>query len=451
MALHPLALAVCGALLLGACASPSETDLAADGLPEDEGPAVVEVVQADGRYGLTVDGEPFYIHGAGLEFGDVAALASHGANSFRTWRTENGQKSAREVLDEAHRHGLMVTMGLEIARERPGQGRGVFGFDYDDEAAVAEQLERVRAEVLALKDHPALLMWGIGNELNLGAENPAVWSAVGQLSDMIHEVDPNHPTTTMLAGVSRDVVDEIKARAPSLDLLAVQFYADIENLATRIEDAGWTGPYIVTEWGATGHWESPQMPWGAAVENNSSVKADLYRARYETAIASDTTQILGSYVFLWGQKQERTPTWYGMFLPTGEETETVDVMHEIWTGAPPDNRAPRLGGATLDGRVATDVIVLDPGQRVAAAVASMDPDGDALRYAWEVREEQTDLGEGGDDESVPQLVPGAVAAPDASQTPITAPATPGAYRLFVYVYDGHGHAAHANVPFYVGD
>ena len=152
----------------------------------------------------------------------MEALAAHGANSFRTWRTDNGQQSGQEVLDAAHAHGLMVTMGLEIARERAGEGRGVFGFDYDDPEAVTAQLERVRAEVMAYKDHPALLMWGIGNELNLGAENPAVWDAVNGISEMIHEVDGNHPTTTMLAGIGPEPLgNQFNAQmlAEALDVL----------------------------------------------------------------------------------------------------------------------------------------------------------------------------------------------------------------------------------------
>lgn len=414
-----------------------------------EKPASVRILHENGRYLLTVNGEPFYIQGAGLEFGDVERLAAHGANSFRTWRTDNGRESGQEVLDRAHANRLMVTMGLEIARERVGQGRGHFGFDYDDEAAVAGQLERVRAEVMRYKDHPALLIWGIGNELNLGSSNPKVWDAVNQISEMIHELDPNHPTTTMVAGIDRELAELIKARAPDLDLLSIQMYADIENLPVRIEAAGWEGPYMITEWGSTGHWEVETTPWGAPIENNSSVKADLFRSRYRVAIASDTTHGLGSYAFLWGQKQERTATWYGLFLASGEETESVDVMHYLWNGRWPENRSPRLESVTLGHLTANDGVTLTAGQAVTATVVSSDPDGDALRYVWEVRRESTNLGHGGDDEAEPDLFSDAIDTPDT--VTLTAPQEPGAYRLFVYVYDGHGHAAHANIPFYVGE
>jgi hypothetical protein len=431
--------------VMSACDSPRDDDTA-----REEAPTRAEIRHEDGRYQLYLNGEPFYIKGAGLEFGDIDRLAAHGANSFRTWRTDNGRDTGQEILDRAHRNGLLVTMGLEVARERPGEGRGYFGFDYDDEEAVATQLERLRGEVEQYKDHPALIIWGIGNELNHGATNPRVWDAVNGISEMIHEVDPNHLTTTMLAGVSPELVQEIRTRAPDLDLLSVQMYAGIAELPQRMEESGWDGPYMVTEWGATGHWEVQQTPWGAAIENTSSVKADSYLDRYQSVIASDTTQLLGSYVFLWGQKQERTPTWYGLFLPTGEATETVDVMHYVWNGEWPENRAPRLESATLDHRTAYDGIYLDAGQPYPAEVVSSDPEGDELTYLWEVREESGATTTGGDDEEEPQVISGVIDEPSAPRITLTAPEQPGAYRLFIYVFDGRGSAAHANIPFHVG-
>jgi len=150
-------------------------------------PRKVELIKQAQNYQLTVDGKPFYIKGAGLDLGidNIKSLASHGGNAFRTWRVENGEQSALEILDEAHQHGLMVCMGLEVARER-------HGFDYDDKKAVTEQLEQIKQDILALKNHPALLMWGIGNELNLRHTNPKVWDAVNDLSKMIHQVDERY-------------------------------------------------------------------------------------------------------------------------------------------------------------------------------------------------------------------------------------------------------------------
>ncbi len=435
--IHPLR--CLGAALLSLCAL---MPVHAGQLPNTNGPVKVEILQTNGVYQLYVDHRPFYIKGAGLESGDQARLAACGGNSFRTWTTGGRGQTGEQLLDRAMTNGLYVTMGLDVGRERQG-------FDYNDPAMVARQLARIKGEVLKYKDHPALIIWAIGNELNLDGKNPKVWDAVNEISKMIHQIDPNHLTTTPLAGFNRDVVDEVRRRTPDLDLLSFQMYGDIVNLPRYLKESGWTGPYMVTEWGATGHWEVRKTAWGAPIENDSTTKANLYQKRFETVIGADHRQCVGSYVFLWGHKQERTPTWYGMFLDSGEVTPAVDVMQYVWTGSWPAVRCPQIEGAWLDGRTAYQDIHLKSGQTYTARVSAMDLNQHPLSYGWDVLEESTDLKTGGDFEHRPQSVPDVVEAVQGGQITLKAPARPGAYRLFAYVHDGHGHAGHVNIPFYV--
>jgi hypothetical protein len=410
--------------------------------PKPVGPVKVEVRKNRDGYQLFVDGKQFFVKGAGLEFGNQESLAKHGGNAFRTWRTENGKASGKEVLDRAAKNKLYVVMGLDVGRER-------LGFNYNDEAAVKKQLEAMRAEVLKYKDHPALIVWGIGNELNMNSSNPKVWNAVNDISKMIHEVDPNHLTMTAIAGADKRVIQEIQTRAPDLDFLSFQMYAGIVVLPKALKDAGYTKPYMVTEWGATGHWEVGKTQWGAPIENDSTQKADLYQKRFDSVIRANTNQCIGNFVFLWEQKQERTPTWYGMFLDTGEETPAVDAMHRIWNADWPANRSPALFGMWLDDKTANHNVHLKAGKTYEAKIKVSDPDKDPLTYLWEVLPESTDLKSGGDLESRPKSVPGLIADPKKAEISLAAPAKPGAYRLYVYVFDGKNHAAHANIPFFV--
>ena len=404
-----------------------------------EGSAVrVEIRGAAGAYTLYRGGESYVIRGAGVgNTGDLESLARHGGNSARTWAVGDGS-----ILDRAQELGVTVALCLDLARER-------HGFDYGDSEAVRRQFERVRSEVLAHRDHPALLFWIIGNELNFDFTDARVYDAVNDISRIIHRLDPDHPTTTAIAGVDATLVHVLEERAPDLDFLSVQLYGGLPALPAALAEISADWPVMVTEWGTVGHWEVTRTEWGAPIEPTSTAKARLYRDGHEQVLAPLAGRVIGDYAFLWGQKQERTPTWYGVFTADGRRTETVDVLHRVWTGAWPPNRSPRLLELTLAGKRATDHVRLVAGAEYVASVEADDPEGDPLRYEWIVMRESAATESGGDAETVPDRVAVKSERRGEGEIALRAPASPGAYRLFVYVGDGRGAAAHANLPFLV--
>src|SRR5436305_489292 len=70
-------------------------------------PSLVRVVKSGDGWQLLRDGQPYFIKGAGGD-GSRALLARAGGNSIRTW----GADKLDKVLDEAHSHGLSVTVGI---------------------------------------------------------------------------------------------------------------------------------------------------------------------------------------------------------------------------------------------------------------------------------------------------------------------------------------------------
>ena len=427
--------------LMSGCQAPT--------LQETVGPLKVEVVPTAKGFVLLRDGAPYRVNGAGmanaegsLSDRELESLARHGGNSIRTWAVDVPGVPGQYILDKAYDLGITVALCLNIERER-------HGFDYNDPMLVAQQKEAARQIVEKYKDHPALLAWVIGNELNYDYTNPAVYDAVNDIALMIHKLDPNHPATTTTAGISASLIQDISSRAPALNFLSVQLYGDLVNLPSYVKEIGYTGAYFVTEWGSIGHWEMPQTSWGAPVELTSSAKADNFLKGYREVIEPFPHHVLGSYIFLWGQKQERTPTWYGMFTEDNLETETVDVMHFIWNGVWPDNRSPRLINLRLNAKTAMDSLMIAAGGRYTAEVQAVDPDGDSLSYAWSIKPESQATAHGGDKEESLEDLAGLFDVANSAAVELKAPKEPGAYRLFVYVYDGQGHAAHANLPFYV--
>lgn len=396
----------------------------------------VEVVKTSDGYQLYRDGKPYFIKGAGGS-SHFEMVAEYGGNSIRTWGVNDWDKTFKF----AEEHNLTVCAGMWMEQERQG-------FDYSDPDTVKMQFERLKSAILKYKDHPSLLVWGIGNELDLMYTNPAVWDAVEDVAAFIHKVDGNHPTMTVTTFARQDVVNQIKEKCPSIDILGINVYAALPVLDKFLQDFGWDGPYIVGEWGTFGHWEVAKTSWNEPIEYNSGQKADLYLKGYQEHIL-DQANCLGSYVFLWDNKQERTATWYSMFLPTGEKTEVVDVMWHNWKDGWPQNRSPRLSGLLMNGLKASESITVKPGSLQNAEVIVTDSENDELRITWEVLYETTDKRTGGDVEQKPAIVDDLDLKPDNNKVSFKAPAEEGPYRLFVYVYDQKGGAAHANIPFLV--
>lgn len=393
----------------------------------------------DGAWQLLRDGQPFFIKGVG---GHTALQKAKeiGANSLRTWSTDNAQ----EILDNAQKLGLTVMLGLWVQHER-------HGFNYDDTAAVRAQLMQFTEVVHKFKNHPALLLWGIGNEVDLAYTNTNVWYAINDIASMIHRVDPNHPTITVTAGLDQEEVNLIKTRAPEIDIYGVNTYGDINKVKGNIKKYGWEGPYIITEWGPDGHWEVNKTKWGAPIEQSSSEKADAYQDRYTSAIIADKNQCIGSYVFLWGFKQETTSTWYGLFDKNGASSEVVDVLAKFWNPGATINTAPRLDSAFLAGLPKGSDIIADPRSRITSVVYVHDADNDKLNFVYEIVQESRDIKSGGDAETPPPAVRWTHGRKKGNSLSFRTPADEGAYRLFIYIYDSAGHYAYCNIPFYVFD
>ena len=406
--------------------------------PIPGGPSQVRIVESDGVYRLLVNGSPFRVKGAGMDGGKQDSLVAHGANTFRTWDTDGG----REMLDRASANGLFVALGIKMGVERNG-------FDYDDPKAVAAQFARIKSEVMRYKDHPALLMWVAGNELNLESRNPRVWNAVqpGSRDDPPARSQPSrHDHPGRIECRTRRRAEVASACAGPDWHPVVRRHRQASRVSAPGQLDGTLHRHRVGSDRALGNREDI---WGAPIEDDSTKKAGLYLERYQRYIAADERQCLGSYVFLWGNKQERTPTWYGLFLASGEETPTVDAMHYAWNGAWPENRSPAISPVEIDSRSADQSITVLAGSLHVASVQAMDSDQDSLDYRWLVMEESGAKTIGGDREDVPRVIEGSITSQDNGKIQFKAPSTAGAYRLFVYVHDGKGHAGHANIPFRV--
>lgn len=400
------------------------------------GPIPVKVVLTNSGFQLRREGKPYFIRGGGCSDTTgpwLDGLKAAGGNSVRTW----GADGAEALLDAAQARGMTVMIGIWL-------GHTEHGMKWNDPKMVADQIADVKKWVLKYKNHPAVLAWALGNEMEGGADQPKLWSAVNEMAVWIKRVDPDHPVLTVVAEMNQEKADAIKKYAPALDFLGINSYGGLATLPKRLKEYGVTTPYAITEFGTPGPWESAKTPWGVPIEKTSTAKAADYRSNYLTSISGNPAQCLGSYAFIWGTKQEETATWFGTHLPSGENLGAVEELTELWTGHYPKNRVPVITKLAM---VSLDTVA--PEGVMRAEIQASDPDSDDLTYEWGMETAVVEKNAEGVVESSFRILTTTTLPDGRHQVTLKAPHTPGFYRLMVKVLDGHNNAACGNIAFQV--
>ncbi|MCD0445477.1 discoidin domain-containing protein [Glycomyces sp. A-F 0318] len=400
-----------------------------------DGPAAVEVVGSQGDWRLTVDGEPFTVKG--LTWGPSTAeagtympeLAAMGVNTLRTWGTD---ASSLPLLDAAAAHGVKVMLGFWLL---PGGGPGSGGcIDYTADTAYKSQtLGDITGWVETYRDHPAVLMWNVGNESVLGLQNcyggdaleaqrNAYTAFVNDVAVAIHGIDADHPVTSTDAWTGAWPYYE--ANAPDLDLLAVNAYGDVCGVQQDWAEGGYDRPYVITETGPAGEWEVPDDANGVPAEPSDVDKAAAYTEAWE-CITGHEGVALGATMFHFGTEGDFGGVWFNL-VPGGNHRLSYYAVAEAYGGTAQANTPPVITGMDLglDGPVVG-------GEAFTVDLDVADPDGDALEYIPMVNSAYING-------SWDMLLADYTVNGDGTVT-IRAPEILGVWKLYVWVEDGHGN------------
>lgn len=395
-------------------------------------------IHKDGkRYTIYRNGQPFVVKGAS-GYTQLGALREAGGNTVRTWDTVN----LGAILDEAQRNNLAVIAGLSL----PASSELYF---YKDSVKVNAACNGFREVIQRYKDHPALLMWCLGNEpyFSFKQRYRPFRKAYNQMLDMIHATDPDHPVTTTMVNFSIWQAMVIKWKVRGLDLVSFNIFGQLDGLENKLDKYAWLwkGPFLITEWGAYGPWEVSTTAWGAPIENTSTKKAAQYQQLYKR-LPFDNPRFLGALVFYWGRKQEVTPTWFSLFDEKGRPSEAVQAIQYMWTNRQPAVNVPRVQYMLLNNEGAADNIMLKPNVTAEAEILMEGAPADSLAMRWEIWQEDwfAELRR-----RPLKILDTLITTTNNRRLSFKTPLSEGPYRIYVKVSDREGRFATANTPFYV--
>jgi hypothetical protein len=380
--------------------------------------------------------ETFRIKGVCGE-SDLERLAKLGVNTVRGY-TLDEPAVMRAKLDKIHSLGMKKI----VSEWMPHQGKNknneghFWDFDYNEkgDAMVTDLIRRIES----IGDHPAILMWGLGNEVHL--DEPYL-RTVNRMSVEIHKRFPHHITSLTMINARPDSIAAIKRLAPDLDVLGVQCYSrgavrgGIKQTAEL-----WGKPFYMSEFNTNGPWNFKKTAWDVALDEPVSRKVSDLKDCY--AAINESPLCLGSTIFVWGHYAvDDRPTYFSLLLDPNPEgpkdrdsfdrllmTPQADVMTEVFTAKPiAGNRAPVLSKLEFDG--GANARLAQPGEAMPLNLAAEDSNGDPVVFVTWILKTKT---------KKVTAVAGPFTQPSGEDAIVNAPGTPGEYLVMVYANDNKG-------------
>ena len=297
-------------------------------------------------WSLLVDGQLFDIKGVTFGYDkDIDKYDTYfkdlkylGVNTIRTWATGD---NTPQLLDAAHKQGVKVMLGIWMRHGRPGmEDDDSFNYLEDTEGMEAMYTNAIET-VEKYKTHPAILTWGIGNEVYLNIatdeEKLAYSKLLERICSKMKTLDPNHPIISVEAWTFG--LEWWEKYVPSLDIYGLNSYgAGANYLAAELKKRNIDKPYIVTEFGVTGEWDIKNKKNGIVLEPSDREKYDAIALGYKDWIANKPS-CLGVFVFHFSSGNDFIAPWLFTHVNKYYRPQYW-AIREAFTGDKPINSVP---------------------------------------------------------------------------------------------------------------
>lgn len=244
---------------------------------------------------------------------DLELISQMHANAVYVFIDFAEGEAAKNILDELYRRNIMAIVTVDLDG--------------------TNDLERIRYIVPMYKDHPAILMWAIGNEWNINLYHHkftslrAAAEATEQAARVIKAIDSSHPVASIYGEIkipnqtvsTAEIVNQI---APSVDAWGLNIYRG-DNFGTLFEEwrAVSNKPIFLSEFGTDSYRTSKYWPVKGQVDEQ--MQAEFMR-RLWGSLQAELDKGPGNSIALGGTVFEWVDEWWKVQQKHGGKIDRLD-------------------------------------------------------------------------------------------------------------------------------